>query len=189
MPYEFTCAYCGKQCIERTNVIARSYCSRECHYAHTRTVEQASKRFWDRVDRSGGPESCWEWQWAIDSSTGYGQFSFRGRSIGAHRFAWEATHGPIPKGMAICHTCDNRSCVNPDHLFLGTQADNMRDRNAKGRQLQGTRHHQAKLTEDDVREIRALRRSLTLKEIARRFNITESSVSNIVRHQTWRHVN
>lgn len=78
------------------------------------------------------PSGCWLWQ-AYKDSDGYGQLQVEGRSVGAHRVSWELTNGPIPEGIFVCHTCDVCSCVNPDHLFIGTHTDNMRDKVKKGR--------------------------------------------------------
>ncbi len=97
------------------------------------TVEQ---RFWANVNKSDG---CWEWT-ASRNTSGYGQFNtpMSTRTL-AHRFAWSTTHGPIPSGLFVCHHCDNPPCVRPDHLFLGTHADNMADAAAKGRAKGPTR--------------------------------------------------
>jgi hypothetical protein len=96
------------------------------------------KRFWDKV-RMGLPDECWEWR-ASTNSYGYGKFGIVGRVLGAHRIAWELSHGPVPEGQCVLHRCDNPPCCNPAHLFLGTQADNMRDCKAKGRNPHGERH-------------------------------------------------
>ena len=93
------------------------------------TVEQ---RFWAKVDKES-PNGCWEWTAGLNGA-GYGQFTMWPASpVRAHRFSWELRHGPIPDGLCALHRCDNRPCVNPDHLFLGTRGDNIRDCFSKGR--------------------------------------------------------
>lgn len=100
-------------------------------------------RFWAKVDRSGGPEACWLWLAGVRNDDGYGQFRLGGRMQQAHRIAYEQANGPIPDGLHVLHRCDVRRCVNPGHLFIGTNADNMADRNAKGRQSRGAKHSSA----------------------------------------------
>ena len=147
---------------------------------------QLEERFWSKVDRSG---ECWEWA-ASRYPKGYGRFRVAGRTQYAHRVAWELTHGPIPHGMFVCHRCDNPGCVNPDHLFLGTPADNMRDMREKGRgftpRLVGETHHQAKLTEADVVAIRADPRTQVV--IAADYGVTQRNVSAIKRREAWAHI-
>jgi hypothetical protein len=91
------------------------------------TVEE---RFWAKVRKGDG---CWEWNAA--KRLGYGKFAYEGKVIDAHRLSWLLHFGPIPEGMLICHRCDNPPCVRPDHLFLGTRADNTHDMDAKGRRV------------------------------------------------------
>lgn len=105
--------------------------------------EKSASRFWSHVEKSAS--GCWEWQAYVNSQTGYGQFAVSHREgISAHRLAWMLVHGPIPKGngyhgTCVLHRCDNRRCVNPAHLFLGSVADNQRDMVAKGRRRGGRR--------------------------------------------------
>lgn len=87
------------------------------------------QRFWNKVEKTDG---CWLWT-ASKNRQGYGYFRFDGKMMKAHRMAWLLVHGEIPEGMLVCHTCDNPSCVNPEHLWLGTNQDNQNDMNAKGR--------------------------------------------------------
>jgi hypothetical protein len=98
-------------------------------------------RFWSKVDKSGGPDACWLWT-ARKAKTGYGNFKVGGEMTRAHRVSWTITNGPIPHdgsyhGICVCHKCDVKLCCNPSHLFLGTNADNVADRGAKGRTASG----------------------------------------------------
>lgn len=103
--------------------------------------------------------------------------------------AYERANGPIPEGMVVCHHCDNRVCVNVEHLFVGTQADNMRDMTAKGRRVRGATHGMSKVTEADIPAIRSLRASgVGLAEIADRFSVSITTVSRIALRRTWVHV-
>ena len=105
----------------------------------------------------------------------------------AHRVAWELAYGPIPSGLFVCHHCDHGLCVRPDHLFLGTSRQNVRDMMAKGRdQFTGERQHQAKLTEELVREIR--QSPETGRALAKRFGVTFQTVSDVRRWKHWKHV-
>lgn len=97
-----------------------------------------SFQFWSKVNRT---EGCWLWAGSKRSEMGYGSFVVRGRSFAAHRVSWELTHGPIPPGLKVLHKCDVPACVNPDHLFLGTDKDNHQDKAAKGRHWQQKKTH------------------------------------------------
>jgi hypothetical protein len=149
-------------------------------------------RFWPKVRI--GPD-CWEWTGAIKDN-GYGTITRGGRSQGhvyAHRASWEMAFGAIPAGMDICHRCDNRRCVRPDHLFVGTTADNLADMRTKGRAndpargSRGDRNGRARLTWEQVREIR--RRWAAgeqQRSLAREFGLGSTTVGHIVHGRHWR---
>lgn len=123
-------------------------------------------RMWSKVDRSD-PAGCWPWTAKARASYGYGLLNVSGTLVRAHRVAYEATHGPIPDGMEVCHRCDNPACCNPAHLFVGTHADNMRDMRAKGRSTM-TPEGRARLIASKVGKPRSpeVREKLRLASIA-----------------------
>lgn len=159
------------------------------------------ERFWAKVQKS---EACWVWRGTIDARTGgYGRFrpDGHGRQVRAHRVSWELANGPIPEGMHVLHRCDNPPCVRPDHLFLGTNRDNIADRVAKGRgrgftfrpdarsKPRGSQNGMAKLLESDIPHIRAAAAAgESQRAIARRYGVDPGTVWGIVRRRTWRHV-
>lgn len=129
---------------------------------------------------------CLLWLGAVHCN-GYGQYTHKRRSYLAHRLAWQEANGrPVPAGMLVCHKCDVRLCVNPDHLFLGTHAENIADMVAKGRQGRGSRHSQAKLTVSQVLAIRADGRSQ--RAIAMDYGVTQTQIGMIQRRRHWGHI-
>lgn len=141
------------------------------------------RRFWSKVGIRG-PDDCWPWL-LYCSRDGYGRFSANGKTLEAHRVAWEFSCGPIPEGICVCHHCDNPPCCNPDHLFLGTRADNNEDRDEKGRSsggaLYGKDHPQCKLSDEDVRTIRKLHsEGVVQKELAHRYGVSRGYMSLLV---------
>ena len=147
--------------------------------------------FWTyvQVTESG----CWEWQ-GYCSTTGYGQVRINGKVHGTHRVAYEWAYGPIPEGMFVCHKCDNRPCCNPEHLFLGTVADNNADARQKGRHRnnppRGEANTSAKLTEAQVIAIREAyaNKEANQTQLAKRYGVDLSTVWAIIRRKGWKHV-
>lgn len=160
------------------------------------------ERFWDYVPFASEYD-CWEWQGGR-KDTGYGMFHpYPGstRTAMVHRLSWELHYGPIPLGLLVCHSCDNPPCLNPNHLFLGTVRDNVRDMISKGRGAQlvhpkgwmgggrGTALPQSKLNPDLVRTIRARNASgESQSAIARSLGLGQPTISDIIRGVTWKHV-
>lgn len=128
---------------------------------------------------------CWIWKRGTNGY-GYGRMWDGHKTVGAHRFMFELAYGPIPEGIMVLHKCDVRECVNPDHLFLGTCADNMVDKVAKNRQMRGSRHWASKITEAQAAAIFCDTRPQ--KIIAKDFGITQSQVSHIKSRDNWAHV-
>jgi hypothetical protein len=146
-------------------------------------------QFWARVNKT---ETCWLWTGAT-LPFGHGHLGRRVDGVNvdhlAHRFAWEATYGPIPSDACVLHRCDVPACVRPDHLFIGSKADNNQDRTSKGRGHIGERHPSAKLTADKVRQLRELyAKGLTQRALADRFGVSQIVVSRIVRRVAWKQV-
>lgn len=139
-------------------------------------------RFWAKVDKSG---DCWLWTSAVATS-GYGVLNIDGRTVRAHRLSWALANGRIPDGTLGLHRCDVRLCVRPEHLFLGSYADNMADAAAKGRTSRGTHRPTASMTTSGVHEVRRLVASgLSDVEVAQALAITRSVVRNIRTGHTW----
>lgn len=135
------------------------------------------------------PSDCWEWGGARDRR-GYGRLNILGKTALAHRISWEAFRGPIPDGLHVCHSCDNPPCINPAHLFLGTDRDNIRDAAAKNRlapsRARGEMHRKARLTEEDVRAIRGSAESNG--QLAERYKVSKGAIKGVRTRKNWRHV-
>lgn len=173
---------------------ARGYC--KSHYDSAYRTGELSiiqpkglplkTRLLERSKASGG-NGCIEWTGSIDSD-GYGSILVDGKLIGAHRAAWEVANGTIPNGMCVLHHCDNPPCINSEHLFLGTQTDNVADMVRKKRipSRQGELNNGAKLTEDIVKRIRADVRPS--KQIAADYGLHRNAVWLIKSRRTWNHI-
>ena len=160
---------------------------------------KTTTRFWTKVDKDGPVPShmphlgqCWVWTTAL--VVGYGHFSCSGMvpdQRKAHRVSWEIVNGPIPTGALVMHRCDNKACVNPSHLTLGTPNDNMKDMIAKGRQHHpvGETNNHAKLTKDIVAKVRRLKMTgMKQTDIAEACGISKQNVSRIILRQRWSHI-
>lgn len=149
-------------------------------------------RFWEKVDKRSEDE-CWNWT-AYRDRNGYGTLEYPPPRRGfwrAHRFSYELHFGPIPEGLNVCHRCDNPSCVNPAHLWVGTTQDNNRDRDAKGRTApqHGEHNPSSKLRDADVRRIRELaEKGIRNKELALMFGVSKPLVTLITQRKIWKHV-
>lgn len=145
-----------------------------------RTIEE---RFWEKVDKKGDSE-CWEWQGSRAHRYGVIKFSNSRKQISVHKFSYEIHYGKVPDQMCVMHSCDNTYCVNPRHLFLGTQLENQMDSINKGR------HSTQKLAPDDVIRIRDLYKTgdWTHSRIAEMFGVTRRAIGLVLTHDRWWHV-
>jgi len=154
----------------------------------------AQKLFWDHVDKRRDDE-CWHWTGRLNGA-GYGETRWKHKTARAHRVSYELHYGPILDGLLVCHKCDAnyppgdiayRRCVNPNHLFLGTDADNMTDKVEKGRQNKGETHGMAKLTEKQVVEIRELRASkhISYAKLGVKYGVSGSAIRDIIVGENW----
>jgi len=189
------CAHCSTQFVIGYRLAAKrlarpAYCSDDCHYRakRERSERDLRKRFMLFVP-TGAVHECWEWTGRL-SKSGYGNIDFEKRPHQATRVMWFLTHGEWPS-LNVCHSCDNPPCVNPAHLWLGTDLDNVRDMILKGRARRGPPrfgpdNHNTKLTADAVRAIRASK--LSNSDLAKQYSVTPSAVYNVRAWKAWKHV-
>lgn len=162
------------------------FCSRACVYKKKHI--NFAKRFNDFLDKSSSKNGCWLWKGAI-LKTGYGRTSIGRRNLSAHRASYELFKGKIPDGMQVCHTCDVRHCVNPDHLFIGNAVKNMSDCSKKGRIAYGTKQHLSSLDEEKIKLIRSMhKKGMTLTKIASLMHVNRTTIARAIKRLTWRHV-
>ena len=197
------CVNCGASFSILKALTQTNCCSESCRNENMRKINLATlhERFWSRVDTSG---DCWLWNASLNRN-GYGYICVNGKVRSSHRLSYEWSYGPTPAGLCVCHACDNPRCVRPDHLFLGTNDDNMADMVAKGRQAKGDRNGSrlhpdrrargersagAKLTEKSVREIRQMYvcQKFGATRIAKMFGVSKSTVQKVIRGKAWAHV-
>jgi len=166
----YPCERCKNPCYKKYK---RAFCTDMCRFMSYVTIT----------------DSCWIWIGA-KNKRGYGLFSFRNKkSITTHRVSYILYRGEIPEGKLICHTCDNPSCINPQHLWAGTTQQNTRDMVIKGRSLRGEKQNGAKLTEQDVIKIRKLNKEgIQQNKIAEMFNVFAGHINNIIKRRVWKHI-
>lgn len=158
---------------------------RSIHHS-SKTVEQC---FWEKVVKK---EWCWEWTGSTRYGYGYlfRQIDRKIVTISSHRISWQIHNGSIQEGMQVLHRCDNPPCTNPEHLFLGTQRDNMADKVFKGRHPKGIGAPQSKLTDDKIENIRRRYSSwgTTYQKLANEYCVSVCTICNIINRKTWKHV-
>lgn len=153
----------------------------QLNFIPTKTI----KKFFQNIIKT---ESCWIWN-GKKLPKGYGAFLLNSAKILAHRFSYFYHFGVLPNDLCVCHTCDNPSCVNPNHLFLGTRKDNMKDMVNKGRSRTGEKHHNLKLTEELVLEIRErARNGENRNQMAREYKIHKRHLRAILSRRFWTHI-
>lgn len=189
---ERQCQFCGKRFQARLTEVKlgrRQFCSMACSSKGKRR-STLKDRFLKHTKKC--ENGCVEWTGNI-LNNGYGQIQRAGKDskmAPAHRMAWELANGEIPDGLFVCHSCDNRACVNVEHLFLGTHADNMRDMTSKRRHAYGERHWNAKVCEGDVNDIRKRYASgaVTQTELSRQYGVSLWIINRIVLNKSWKYL-
>ena len=189
----------SKECVECGSVFYRDkrctwvhwhrakFCSRNCSGSNAGKAQVDARlpikeHFYQWVEKKDG---CWKWQGGMKDN-GYGLHCYGKSQKGAHVRALEIEGHKIPKGMCVCHKCNNRSCVNPDHLYVGTYKQNSADQLRAGNRLQGETHYNAKLSEKDVKKIRSSKQGLLT--LAEKYNVTDGAIRAVINRKTWKHV-
>ena len=152
------------------------------------SIEEKFEKYVERA------EGCWKWHGSTDGKFGYGRiYSGRHKYIYAHRLSYQLVHGEFAPGLEVLHHCDNANCCNPEHLYAGTHQDNMRDMKERKRyvipHVKGEQCGQAKLTENDVLEMRKLHsQGFNCRQLSQRFGISRQAANKIILRQRWMHI-
>ena len=169
------------------------YCSKECVDKHRPWAKEKRKTlkesFFNKLIITE-EDSCWGWRGSLHKKHKHGKLRHSGQDYLAYRLSWEFHRGVIPPNISVCHSCDNRACCNPKHLFLGTQKDNVKDMVHKNRQAKGEKIYGAVLTPFKVRFIRRLWKTNTynMVQIANLMEINYQTIVKVIQRKTWRHV-
>jgi hypothetical protein len=144
-------------------------------------------RFWSYVEKT---DNCWFWK-GFKYQDGYGGFKYEGKHIKAHRYSYLLHFGNLPSNLLVRHSCDNKLCVNPNHLSLGSHIDNMKDMTDRNRQSKGSEQHLSKLTEEQVLEIKNYLKNFyrgIYTHLGKKYNVTPNTIFYIAKGKTWKHV-
>lgn len=196
MKQKMNCGICSKEFVFQSHKNRiRKFCSVSCRmvFINDRCSKWNKLTELERLDNYKKiyesqlikKEGCWSWKGRSLTKDGEtrGLVSFCNRTMFIHRLSWVLTHGPILNGLLVLHKCDNSICSNPDHLFLGTQSDNMRDKILK------KRHYNQKLTVDDVLKIRQLLESnIKVNHLAQQFNVTPMTIRDVKFRRSWNYI-
>lgn len=181
------CEHCDKEFSTTCHTRQQQFCSVTCSNYHVKrkVARPILERIFEKLQKT---DTCWLWKGTV-TIYGYGQIAYQKKQVSVHRLMFELHNPEIDiTDLDICHTCDIRNCCNPDHLFAGTNADNMADRNRKNRQvkLKGSSNGFSKLTESQVLEIRSANK--TAKVLAEIFNVSKQTIDRIRTRRGWQHV-
>lgn len=167
---------------------AKARASEDMRAAASQRWGTPEQRFWRKVVKQQG-EGCWEWIGCI-TKTGYGNMTFQRKTWKSHRRSWIMHYGQIPEGLDVLHKCDNKVCVRPDHLFVGTAKDNALDASKKGKMHPGEKTAQSKLKEHQVLKIREryLGGDTNLRMLGNDFGVHRKTVEDIIHRVTWKHI-
>jgi len=181
---------------ELTGCSSPAYCKKLCKAHYNRQWKHGDPRYNGRLFRRKPVEfivvkdsGCFECTSHYTSTGGYIEYHFNNKKRVLHRYIFEECYGNIPDGMIVRHKCDNRACINPEHLELGSHEENMKDMTDRGRQCKGQDSPFAKLTDQDIPEIRnLLAGGEKITEIAKRYGVSRAAIDSIKRNKTWTHV-